>query len=95
MESNELTATVQDLVKVRKLIKDLQAKERTLTNNIKAHYAAPTRILVGNIMVKLVQNKGRVTYDTKKMLDDGMDLEPYKKVGAPSMTLTVEELDAA
>lgn len=94
MENNELTATVQDLAKVRKLIKELSAKEKQLANAVKAHYSKPCKVLVGTIMVKLVQNKGRVTYDTKAMIDDGMNLEPYKKEGAPIMVLTVEDLDA-
>ncbi|MDJ0827779.1 MAG: hypothetical protein QNJ16_20010 [Rhodobacter sp.] len=38
--------------------------------------------------VKSVQ--GRTTYDYKKMIEDGIDLGPYKKIGAPSTRFTVK-----
>lgn len=35
---------------------------------------------------------GRITYDTKAMLEDGMDLEPYRKEGKPSTRFTIKQV---
>lgn len=95
MSSKDLKKEVSDLVKVRKLIKELGAKEKELANGIKEHFSGPTKTLVGNVMVDITSHKGRTSYDYNAMKDDGIDLEPYKKIGKPTMVLKVEELDTA
>lgn len=48
--------------------------------------------IAGNFMLETTEVKGRTTYDTKAAIADGVDLEPYKKVGAPYVQMKVKEL---
>ena len=41
---------------------------------------------------EVTQQQGRTSYDYKAMAEDGIDLEPYKKVGAPSTRFVIKEV---
>lgn len=89
----DVNSVAGELVTVRNLIKQLQEKEKGYANALKQYFAKPTKTVCGNVLVDLKQNKGRTTYDTKAAIADGVDLEPYKKIGAPTLVLTVTLLD--
>lgn len=50
-------------------------------------------VVHNNLQFNLTQTAGRKTYDTKAAIADGIDLEPYLKVGSPSFTLTIKEVN--
>ena len=60
----------------------------TIKAEMKARSA--TELSVGNHAVKLTASAGRVSVDWRKAEKAGLDLEPYKKVGASYETLTVK-----
>lgn len=60
----------------------------TIKTEMKARSA--TELPVGNHAVKLTVSAGRVSVDWRKAEKAGLDLEPYKKVGASYETLTVK-----
>lgn len=50
-------------------------------------------IVYNGYQFQVQERPGRVTYDTKKMLEDGMDLSNYEKVGKPTTVFTVKAVN--
>lgn len=93
MCSEIVKKTAEELCDVRDQIKALQEREKELAGALKTAFSGPIKMVAGNVLVELTSVKGRVTYDYKSMLDDGMNLEPYKKVGKESLRISVKRMD--
>lgn len=82
-----------ELVDVRATIKDLQAREKELAGALKSAFSGKVSGMIDGVFVEMTPVAGRTTYDTKAMIDDGMDLTAYKKVGQPSVRLSVKRVE--
>lgn len=98
MFSDDLTSAIAEYYELDKNLKEMAKRKEKLGSAIKKAVSVanstpvvvPSNTLSGvSYKVKVTEIAGRTTYDTKAAIADGVDLSPYKKVGAPYMTLSV------
>jgi hypothetical protein len=96
MSFDNLGPALDELCTLREQIKALQEREKEISSAFKGAMSGPlAATVVGTVMVEVRQNKGRTSYDTDAMREAGIDLDPYTKTGAPSLTLLVKRVGVA
>lgn len=73
----------EELAKAAKNVAAEEIKQELLSRNV-------TDLQVGNHVISLTKVAGRTTCDWKAAEKDGINMDPYKKVGPPSERLTVK-----
>ena len=95
MSDNE-AALLDALGEVTDQIKALERKKKELRAALGTYFEKleGTGTVMGNhYAIKYTMSAGRKTLDKAAMLEDGIDVEPYMKVGKPFLTLSVSKLD--
>lgn len=72
--------------------KKIEKKIKELDEVIRPVLLDQGAIIHNNHQFECQSVAGRVTYDYKAMIEDGIDLEPYKKVGKPSSRLVIKDV---
>ena len=71
---------------------ELKARAAELDEILRPVLVNRGTVVHGSYQFEVKATAGRVTYDTKAAIADGIDLEPYKKVGAPSTRFEIKEV---
>lgn len=100
MSLENIKATALELAEIKEQIKDLEARKAQIEGEVRAALAGRGEVSfsagAGAPFIYTFNCKelpGRITYDTKAMVADGLDIEKYKKVGSPYSTLTVKKVE--
>ncbi len=72
--------------------KKIEAELAEIDKDLKPTLTGRGPLVHAGFMHEVKPVKGRVTYDYKAMADDGIDLEPYKKEGAPSARYEIKQV---
>ena len=73
--------------------REIQERLKELGEDIRPVLADRGELISNGFSFKCATMKGRTSYDYKLMMADGIDLEPYRKTGAPYTTLTVKKVE--
>lgn len=97
MSLDNMTHLVRELYEVDQQIKKLQDRKKELDAPLRQALSEGTAggdisLIVEDIQVELKHVKGSTTYDHKLMAEDGIDLEPYKKIGKPYTRLSLKQV---
>ena len=94
MTDNE-EALLEALGEITEQRKALEAKEKELRSALSTLFEGMNgagALATRNFSINFSMNAGRRTLDKKSLEEDGIDLEPYYKVGKPFMTLKVARI---
>lgn len=72
--------------------KQIEDKIKELDETLRPMLVGKGELYHSGFSFKVEEVPGRTTYDYKAMLEDGIDIEPYKKVGRPSSRFTIKEV---
>ncbi len=72
--------------------KTIEARLKELGEQVRPTLMGQGAVVVGDYQFDCTQQAGRKTLDKKAMEADGIDLEPYYKVGAPFTKLNIKEI---
>lgn len=78
--------------KLTKQKKDIEDRIKQLDKDLRPVLVGRGAVIHGGFQFEVSETAGRITYDTKAAIADGVDLEPYKKQGAPSTRFNVKEV---
>ncbi len=93
--SNNEDALLEALGEVTEQRKALEVKEKELRSALGTFFSAREgtgMVTSENFAFNYSMSAGRKTLDKKAMEEDGIDLDPYYKVGKPFMTLKISRL---
>ena len=77
---------------LRDLEKAAKLRMKELDGIIRPALEGKGLVVAEGYTFELGVTQGRTTYDTKAMLDDGVDLSGYTKTGKPSTRLTIKKV---
>lgn len=94
MSFDNLKGVLEELADLRAEIKVKQERADELGKAVKSAISGQVQdTIVGNVVFSLRVNAGRSSFDWEAMKADGIDIEPYRKQGAPVSTLTVKRVN--
>ncbi len=86
-----LVSTIEELLSIKKQIKDLDFQKKTLENSIKSSIGTSSGLYYAGRKATWKEQKGRSSVDIKKLTEDHPDLvEAYKKEGKAFRVLRVK-----
>lgn len=80
---------------LREQKKDIEARLKELDPIIRPALDGVGNVVHGGWMYSLTVSEGRKTLDKSALLEAGIDLDPYYKVGAPFTTLKIAKVKEA
>jgi len=72
--------------------KEIEARIEALDKDLRPALEGRGAVVWNGFQFEVAMTAGRVTYDYKAMLADGMNLDKYKKEGAPSTRFTIKQV---
>lgn len=73
--------------------KEIEEKIKALDEDLRPMLVGRGAVVYDGFQFEVKSVAGRTSYDTKAMIADGLDLEPYKKVSAPSTRFDIKEVN--
>jgi len=86
---------LDELAALTKQKKEIDARIKALGEEVRPVLADKGKVMHNGFVFNCTLSAGRTTYDYKAMTADGIDVDKYKKVGAPFTTLKIEEVTQA
>ena len=83
-----------DRAKLYVLKKEVEARIDKLDEELRPMLVGRGETISDGFSFNVTSVPGRTTYDTKRMIADGMDLDDYTKVGAPSSRFVIKPVNA-
>lgn len=87
---DNLKPMMDERAKLKARRDEIDGRIKELDDHLRPALQDKGEIVYNGASFKVTTVPGRTTYDTKKMIADGMDLTPYEKVGAPSTRFVVK-----
>lgn len=80
---------------LRRAKERIEARMKELDPLVRPALDGKGAVIHNGYMFELRTNKGRKSYDYKAMAADGINVEDYAKVGAPSTSLYIKQVNEA
>lgn len=89
---HNLQAIAEGIGAIDEQIKALQQKKKMLEEELRPAVAGRGPIVFGDYLIEVKEMAGRKTIDKQKMIDDGLDVSLYEKVGKPFTQMNIKRV---